>query len=142
MLSVAPPPAGEVFYPPSLEKLTWQQAGGACRGRGSVLASPGQLFAAWRAGLNRCDLGWLSDGSVRYPVTVARPQCGGGLLGVRTLYRNQDQTGFPDPAERHGAYCFKGEEELRVPVPSSYWTEACCSPSPSHTYFKKNKNAV
>ncbi|XP_062290180.1 versican b [Scomber scombrus] len=98
---------GEVFYPSISDKLTLQEAREECEKHDSVLASPGQLFAAWRAGLNRCDYGWLSDGSARYPITVPRPQCGGGLLGVRTLYKFENQTGFPDPKERHGLFCFK-----------------------------------
>ncbi|XP_061590055.1 versican core protein-like isoform X2 [Cololabis saira] len=107
---------GEVFYSTSLsDRLTWQQARGECEKHDAVLASPGQLFAAWRAGLNRCDYGWLSDGSVRYPVTVARLQCGGGLLGVRTLYKYQNQTGFPEPTDQHGAYCFKA----KLPEPTT-----------------------
>ncbi|XP_023816164.1 versican core protein isoform X2 [Oryzias latipes] len=101
---------GEVFFPPSLsDKLTLQQAREACERHDAALASPGQLFAAWRAGFNRCDYGWLSDGSVRHPVTVPLPQCGGGLLGVRTLYKHKNQTGYPDPGERHGAFCFKAK---------------------------------
>ncbi|XP_049593474.1 brevican core protein isoform X2 [Syngnathus scovelli] len=100
---------GEVFYPPAGSKLTLQEAAGECRKHQAALASPGQLLAAWAAGLDRCDYGWLSDGSVRYPVTVPRPQCGGGQLGVHTLYKYHDQTGYPDPQDRHGAYCFKAK---------------------------------
>ncbi|KAE8285493.1 Versican core protein Chondroitin sulfate proteoglycan core protein 2 [Larimichthys crocea] len=106
---------GEVFFPSSVkDKLTLQQARDECEKHDAVLASPGQLFAAWRAGLNRCDYSWLSDGSVRYPVTVPRPQCGGGLLGVRTLYKYENQTGFPEPSDRFGLFCFKGETETRL----------------------------
>ncbi|XP_035524484.1 LOW QUALITY PROTEIN: versican core protein-like [Morone saxatilis] len=107
---------GEVFYPPSLrDKLTFQEAREECEKHEAMLASPGQLFAAWRAGLNRCDYSWLSDGSARYPVTVPRPQCGGGLLGVRTLYKFENQTGFPDPTDRHGVFCFKA----KLPEPTT-----------------------
>lgn len=106
---------GEVFYPPISDKLTLQQAREECEKHDAVLASPGQLFAAWRAGLDRCDYGWLSDGSARYPVTVPRPQCGGGQLGVRTLYKFENQTGYPDPTDRHGAFCFKA----KLPEPTT-----------------------
>ncbi|KAK6316176.1 hypothetical protein J4Q44_G00137000 [Coregonus suidteri] len=109
---------GEVFYAPISYKLTLRQAKHECERQGAVLASPGNLFAAWRGGLDRCDYGWLSDGSARYPISVPRPQCGGGLLGVRTLYRFPDQTGFPNPIDRHGAFCFKGKEpEITTPGP-------------------------
>ncbi|KAK2818634.1 hypothetical protein Q5P01_024195 [Channa striata] len=101
---------GEVFYPASLvDKLTFPEAREECKKHGAVLASPGQLFAAWRAGLNRCDYGWLSDGSVRYPITVPRAQCGGGQLGVRTLYMYPNQTGYPNTMDKHGAFCFKAK---------------------------------
>lgn len=112
LVCLSPLREGEVFYPPSVvERLTFQQAREECEKHGAVLASPGQLYAAWRAGLNRCDYSWLSDGSVRYPVTVPRPQCGGGQLGVRTLFMYENQTGYPDPTDKHGAFCFKGTTE-------------------------------
>ncbi|KAI9540708.1 hypothetical protein NQZ68_038379 [Dissostichus eleginoides] len=120
---------GELFFPASLsQKLSLQESRLHCLSLGSVLASPGQLFAAWRSGFNRCDYGWLSDGSVRHPVTVPLPQCGGGQLGVRTLYKHQNQTGFPDPQDKHGLYCFKAklpEPTTTSPpmMPTEYTTE-------------------
>ncbi|XP_029916714.1 versican a [Myripristis murdjan] len=99
---------GEVFYAPVTRKMTFAEATEECKRRNAVLASPGQLHSAWRQGLDRCDYGWLSDGSARHPVAVPRIQCGGGLLGVRTMYRYRNQTGFPEPSTKLGAYCFKG----------------------------------
>ncbi|XP_057674699.1 versican core protein-like isoform X3 [Corythoichthys intestinalis] len=113
---------GEVFYSSSAgsDKLTLQEAAAECGRRGAALASTGQLYAAWAAGLDRCDYGWLSDGSVRHPVNVPLPQCGGGQLGVRTLYKYSDQTGFPDPWDKHGAYCYEAKlPEVTATSPSS-----------------------
>ncbi|XP_061672016.1 versican a [Syngnathoides biaculeatus] len=100
---------GDVFYAPVPQKMTFEEAKDACKTRNSELATPAQLHAAWRRGLDKCDYGWLSDGSARHPVAVAKIQCGGGLLGVRTMYRYKNQTGFPEPTTQLGAYCFKGE---------------------------------
>ncbi|XP_057687691.1 versican core protein-like isoform X2 [Corythoichthys intestinalis] len=99
---------GDVFYAPVSQKMTFEEAKQECQRRDSELATPGQLHAAWRRGLDKCDYGWLSDGSARYPVAVPKIQCGGGLLGVRTMYRYKNQSGFPEPTTRLGAYCFKG----------------------------------
>ncbi|KAL2099745.1 hypothetical protein ACEWY4_004139 [Coilia grayii] len=96
---------GEVFYPPGTD-MTLKEAQNSCKRLDSVLASPGQLHAAWREGLNRCDYSWLSDGSVRYPITVPSYQCSQGTLGVRTLYCYENQTGFPLPTQKFGASCF------------------------------------
>ncbi|XP_077378149.1 uncharacterized protein LOC144019157 [Festucalex cinctus] len=101
---------GDVFYAPVPQKMTFEEAKEECKKRNSELATPGQLHAAWRRGLDRCDYGWLSDGSARHPVSVPKIQCGGGLLGVRTMYRYRNQTGFPDPSTQLGAYCFKGRK--------------------------------
>ncbi|XP_028318421.1 versican core protein [Gouania willdenowi] len=122
---------GDVFYPSSIvHKLTWQEAKEKCQKHDAVLASPGQLYAAWREGLNRCDYGWLSDGSVRYPITVPHPQCGNGTLGVRTLYKHMNQSGFPDAADRHGAFCFKAKPVEPTTV-TPYHTEVSQSPTSS-----------
>ncbi|KAI4890437.1 hypothetical protein NFI96_010814 [Prochilodus magdalenae] len=110
---------GEVFHPPITTKLTLQEAKEECEKHGAVLASPGQLHAAWREGLDRCDFGWLSDGSARYPISVPRMQCGRGLLGVRTMYRFINQTEYPLPTEKLGAFCFKGPEPTTQMLPTS-----------------------
>nr|XP_023679818.1 versican core protein-like [Paramormyrops kingsleyae] len=110
---------GEVFYAPVNYKMTLEEAKEECKRRNAVLASPGQLHAAWRQGLDRCDYGWLSDGSARYPVSKRKSQCGGGLLGVRTMYRYHNQTGFPSHNLKLGAYCFKG----KIPANQITWVD-------------------
>ncbi|CAM4729090.1 unnamed protein product [Leuciscus chuanchicus] len=107
---------GEVFFSAEGTKMTLDEARAACERQDSVLASPGHLHAAWRDGLDRCDFGWLSDGSARYPISVPRTQCGNGQLGVRTMYRYRNQTGFPLPSEKLGAFCFKGWDPTTVPT--------------------------
>lgn len=113
---------GEVFFVPGNDKLTLEEAWQTCQHLDATLAQPGHLHAAWRQGMDRCDYGWLADGSARYPISIPRTQCGGGLLGVRTLYRFKNQTGFPHPTMKLGAYCFKGKSACHLPV--SYYGQS------------------
>ncbi|KAM6973362.1 aggrecan core protein [Aplochiton taeniatus] len=113
--------AGRVFYSMSVEKFTFYQAGDQCAKLGSRLATTGQLYLAWKDGMDVCNAGWLADRSVRYPINIARPQCGGGLLGVRTVYLFPNQTGYPYPDSRYDAVCYQaGDDEgmvLTTPFP-------------------------
>ncbi|XP_036211712.1 aggrecan core protein [Myotis myotis] len=97
---------GEVFYSTSPEKFTFQEAANECRRLGARLATTGQLYLAWQGGMDMCSAGWLADRSVRYPISKARPNCGGNLLGVRTVYLHANQTGYPDPSSRYDAICY------------------------------------
>ncbi|MBZ3880067.1 Aggrecan core protein, partial [Sciurus carolinensis] len=106
---------GEVFYATSPEKFTFQEAANECKRLGARLATTGQLYLAWQGGMDMCSAGWLADRSVRYPISKARPNCGGNLLGVRTVYLHANQTGYPDPSSRYDAICYTGEDFVDIP---------------------------
>lgn len=60
-----------------------------------MVASYDQLFEAWKGGLDWCNAGWLSDGTVKYPITKPREPCGGsGSPGLRSYGRQNKQTRF------------------------------------------------
>ncbi|NXK73796.1 PGCA protein, partial [Amazona guildingii] len=107
---------GKVFYATAPEKFTFQEAFDKCRSLGARLATTGELYLAWKDGMDVCSAGWLADRSVRYPISRARPNCGGNLVGVRTVYLYVNQTGYPHPHSRYDAICYSGDDvETLVP---------------------------
>ncbi|XP_072004611.1 aggrecan core protein isoform X2 [Engystomops pustulosus] len=107
---------GEVFFVTQPDQFTLQEAAEFCESKNATLASTGQLYAAWRMGYDKCRAGWISDGSVRYPIVTPRKVCGGDTPGVRTVYVHSNQTGFPDPLSKHHAFCFKALPFEETPI--------------------------
>lgn len=104
-------PSGKVYFLKRFKKVNYADAAKACVRDGSVVAKVGQLYAAWKFQLlDRCEAGWLEDGSIRYPIVNPRSRCGGPHPGVRHL-------GFPDKKFRiYGVYCFHKNEEQEAGV--------------------------
>uniref|UniRef100_A0AAY4EDQ0 Neurocan core protein n=1 Tax=Denticeps clupeoides TaxID=299321 RepID=A0AAY4EDQ0_9TELE len=107
---------GEVFHSAVPEKLSLASASTHCHALGGQLATVGQIYLAWQAGLDRCDPGWLADGSVRYPINQPRRNCGGDEPGVRTLYHNPNRTGFPETTALFDAYCYREKQQATQSV--------------------------
>ncbi|KAF0043047.1 hypothetical protein F2P81_004384 [Scophthalmus maximus] len=96
---------GRVYYLQPYRKMNLTEAQQVCHEDGAEVAKVGQLYAAWQfRGLDHCDAGWLADGSVRYPITRPRKNCGPSEPGVRSF-------GFPPPQHKHGVYCYKSVDE-------------------------------
>ncbi|XP_053703948.1 neurocan core protein isoform X1 [Synchiropus splendidus] len=110
----APHLDGDVFHSTVPEKLTLASSSTHCHSIGAQLATVGQLYLAWQAGLDQCDPGWLADGSVRYPINVPRKNCGGEEPGVRTVYNNPNRTGFPETTALFDAYCYRAHHSPGV----------------------------
>lgn len=96
---------GEVFHSSVPGRLSLSSASDRCVSLGGQLATVGQLYLAWKAGLDSCAPGWLSDGSVRYPVTSPRPECGGNRAGVHTVTPNSTAD---NATALYNAYCYRG----------------------------------
>ncbi|KAF3848504.1 hypothetical protein F7725_015001 [Dissostichus mawsoni] len=99
--------------------LNFYDAERACRDQDAVVASFDQLYDAWRGKLDWCNAGWLSDGSVQYPITNPREPCGGKNIapGVRNY-------GLRDKDKNHyDVFCFtshyKETDAFRQPSQSS-----------------------
>ncbi|XP_061878722.1 neurocan core protein-like isoform X2 [Entelurus aequoreus] len=97
---------GEVFHASVPGRLSLSSASDRCVSLGGQLATVGQLYLAWRAGLDSCAPGWLSDGSVRYPVSRSRQDCGGSKAGVRTVTPNVTSD---NATALYDAYCYRGK---------------------------------
>ncbi|KAM8875001.1 neurocan core protein isoform 2-T2 [Spinachia spinachia] len=120
---------GEVFHSSVPEKLSLATASTHCHSLGAQLATVGQLYLAWQAGLDQCDPGWLADGSSRYPINVPRKNCGGDEPGVRTVYNNPNRTGFPDTAALYDAFCYRAHRPAGVRVAKSQLVNAAAAPA-------------
>ncbi|XP_078526681.1 neurocan core protein [Lissotriton helveticus] len=105
---------GTVRFVSRPRKQTFLDATLSCQAQGGSLATVGQLYLAWKEGLDQCDPGWLADGSVRYPIKTPRKNCGGDLPGVRTVYQFPNRTGFPDPRDKFDAYCYQADSSSTV----------------------------
>ncbi|KAM6942960.1 aggrecan core protein-like [Xenentodon cancila] len=103
---------GEVFHVGSAEGFTYEEALSSCQDQNAVLASTGELYAAWKTGFDKCRAGWLLDRSVRYPINNPRAECWGGKSGVHTMYAHLNQTGYPELDARFDAYCFRADIQL------------------------------
>nr|XP_054506108.1 hyaluronan and proteoglycan link protein 4 [Agelaius phoeniceus] len=106
---------GKVYFLKTFRKLSYPEAVQACKNNGAAVAKVGQLYAAWKLQLlDRCEAGWLEDGSIRYPIVNPRARCGGREPGVRNL-------GFPDKKYKlFGVYCFKKAGEAPPVVAAGF----------------------
>lgn len=104
LISPLLPHSGVVFpYSPDTGRynLNFTDAVQACAEQGAVIASHDQLLDAWRDGLDWCNAGWLSDGTVKYPIVKPRETCGGANNGpgLRS-YGRQDR------GSQYDVFCF------------------------------------
>lgn len=96
---------GRFYWLVKPENLTFEDAVQACLDDGAEIAKVSHIYSAWKLkGYDRCDAGWLADGSVRYPISRPRKNCSPTEAAVRFV-------GFPDKMQKFpGVYCFKAEQ--------------------------------
>uniref|UniRef100_A0A3Q3J5G7 Uncharacterized protein n=1 Tax=Monopterus albus TaxID=43700 RepID=A0A3Q3J5G7_MONAL len=99
--------SGEFYWLDQPHSLSYDEAVQACLDDDAEIAKVGHIYAAWKLrGYDRCDAGWLADGSVRYPISRPRKNCSPTEAAVRFV-------GFPDKNQvSYGVYCFKAEQVL------------------------------
>ncbi|XP_068560028.1 hyaluronan and proteoglycan link protein 1a [Cebidichthys violaceus] len=95
---------GRFYWLVQPDRLTFDEAVQACLDDGAEIAKVGHMYSAWKLeGYDRCDAGWLADGSVRYPISRPRKNCSPTDAAVRFI-------GFPDMMQKsYGVYCYKDE---------------------------------
>ncbi|KAF3855172.1 hypothetical protein F7725_023227 [Dissostichus mawsoni] len=84
-------------------------------------------------GLDRCDAGWLADGSVRYPITKARANCGLPEQGVRSF-------GFPPLSLKFAVYCYRLVTHVSSSLPQRNQSDTDtrrAPPAPSRTLNRR-----
>ncbi|XP_029018272.1 hyaluronan and proteoglycan link protein 1-like [Betta splendens] len=93
---------GELYWLEQPDRLSYDEAVQACVDDGARIAKVGHVYAAWKLrGFDRCDAGWLADGSVRYPISRPRKNCSPAEAAVRFV-------GFPSKDQKsYGVYCFR-----------------------------------
>ncbi|XP_066271676.1 hyaluronan and proteoglycan link protein 1-like [Branchiostoma lanceolatum] len=100
-LCKATPTRGKIFHmtsPKGRYKYALDEARQACAEKGAVLASIDQLHQAWQDGLERCDCGWLSDGTAHYPMQQAFKHCGDRKDVIECDRK---------PTDMYNAWCFR-----------------------------------
>ncbi|KAL2098119.1 hypothetical protein ACEWY4_007326 [Coilia grayii] len=102
---------GQVFLSSAQRKLSIPEAAAHCVSNGSLLATVGQLHLAWRSGLQSCEPGLLSDGTVRYAVIQPHPGCGEGQApGVYTTAPNTTAMVETNSTAPFNIYCYRGKQ--------------------------------
>ncbi|XP_042344001.1 hyaluronan and proteoglycan link protein 1a [Plectropomus leopardus] len=96
---------GRFYWLVQPDRLTFDEAVQACLDDGAEIAKVGHIYSAWKLeNYDRCDAGWLADGSVRYPISRPRKNCSPDEAAVRFV-------GFPDKMlKSYGVYCYKDEQ--------------------------------
>lgn len=96
---------GHLYWLVQPDRLTFDEATQACLDDGAEIAKVGQMYAAWKLkAFDRCDAGWLADGSVRYPIAKPRKNCSPTEAAVRFV-------SFPDKqVKSYGVYCYRADQ--------------------------------
>uniref|UniRef100_A0A673GPV1 Neurocan core protein-like n=1 Tax=Sinocyclocheilus rhinocerous TaxID=307959 RepID=A0A673GPV1_9TELE len=101
---------GEVFPAGVPDRLTRPEAVAHCAALGGRLATVGQLYLAWSSGLEHCEPAWLSDGSVRFSISLLRSDCPAGEPGVRTVSPSELNNG----TARFDAFCYRETQKSKL----------------------------